>query len=134
MKNVKGFTLIELMIVVAIIGVLASIALPAYKFYTDRAAFSEVVLGATKFRNAVDLAIITKAPASLNDLDNGAYGIPAAEPAYSRVKSVVVVNGVVTVTAAGGTLEDVTFTLTPSGVTPPVTWQTGGTCIAAGLC
>lgn len=49
----KGFTLIELMIVVAIIGILAAIALPAYQDYTARAKVSEVVLAASQCRTAV---------------------------------------------------------------------------------
>lgn len=49
----KGFTLIELMIVVAIIGILAAIALPAYQDYTARAKVSEVVLAASQCRTAI---------------------------------------------------------------------------------
>ncbi|HCH76958.1 MAG: prepilin-type cleavage/methylation domain-containing protein [Pseudomonas sp.] len=49
----KGFTLIELMIVVAIIGILAAIALPAYQDYTNRAKASEVVLAASSARTCV---------------------------------------------------------------------------------
>lgn len=53
MKNQKGFTLIELMIVVAIIAILAAIALPAYSDYTKKSKVSEVVLAASALRTAV---------------------------------------------------------------------------------
>lgn len=53
MKAQKGFTLIELMIVVAIIGILAAIALPAYQDYTRKARVSEVVLAASSARTCV---------------------------------------------------------------------------------
>nr|WP_312386109.1 pilin [Stenotrophomonas geniculata] len=53
MKNQKGFTLIELMIVVAIIAILAAIALPAYSNYTKKAKVSEVILAASSLRTDV---------------------------------------------------------------------------------
>jgi len=53
MKNQKGFTLIELMIVIAIIAILAAIALPAYSDYTKKAKVSEVILAASSVRTAV---------------------------------------------------------------------------------
>ena len=63
MKN-KGFTLIELMIVVAIIGILAAIAIPAYQDYTCRAKMSEAVNGMTPAKTAVTTyyAIMTELP------------------------------------------------------------------------
>ena len=64
MKRVqKGFTLIELMIVVAIIGILAAVALPAYQDYTVRAKVSEVILAASSCRTGVTESVQLSAPA-----------------------------------------------------------------------
>ena len=72
----KGFTLIELMIVVAIIGILAAVALPAYQDYTVRARMSEVVLAASSCRTSITEAIQT-APAgtTMTSMVNGTCNV-----------------------------------------------------------
>ena len=73
-QNQKGFTLIELMIVIAIIGILAAVALPAYQTYTKKARFSEVILASSAIKSAVDICHQTK-PEPATDCANTQTGI-----------------------------------------------------------
>jgi type IV pilus assembly protein PilA len=98
----KGFTLIELMIVVAIIGILAAVALPAYQDYTTRAKVSEVVLAASGARTAIAEYV---AASGAFPLDASAASIATQSSKY--VSAIVYTGsasqGIVTVTARGDT-------------------------------
>jgi type IV pilus assembly protein PilA len=138
MKRVqKGFTLIELMIVVAIIGILAAVALPAYQNYSNRAAFSELVLATTPRKTAVELAIQTRLQGGvIGDLNGGAFGIPPNDPASPTAHGGAVAAGAITMTWMTDTsvMDGTTYVLAADGIIPPVSWTEGGTCAGVGLC
>ncbi|EMT2793561.1 pilin, partial [Neisseria gonorrhoeae] len=91
----KGFTLIELMIVIAIVGILAAVALPAYQDYTARAQVSEAILLAEGQKSAVTEYYLNH---GIWPKDNTSAGVasPASNIKGKYVKSVTVANGVVT--------------------------------------
>ena len=89
----KGFTLIELMIVVAIIGILAAVALPAYQDYTVRAKVSELILGASSSKNCITETAQTN-PVGLSNVDSACPIATTAKIAGATVvASLIVVSG-----------------------------------------
>lgn len=117
----KGFTLIELMIVVAIIGILAAIALPAYQDYTVRSRVSEILLAASGHRTSITEKY--QVDSSINSIGNGlvitAYGFISA----GAVSSVGVVS--IGATNAIGTT-NISVVLTPAVSGDTLTWTCAG--------
>ncbi|MBT2300793.1 pilin [Variovorax paradoxus] len=128
-RNVqKGFTLIELMIVVAIIGILAAVALPAYQDYTTRAKISEVLVMGAPAKLAVAETTSSLGTLASVTASNTGYEFPGATKYVSNV-AITASSGLVTITS---TVPNATGTilLTPVEVTAG-TGQLKWTCSSA---
>ncbi|MBD3826096.1 MULTISPECIES: pilin [Stenotrophomonas] len=129
MKNQKGFTLIELMIVVAIIAILAAIALPAYQDYLVKSRVSEVMLAASSARTTVSEAA---AADTANPTDMPAT-VAIESQASKYVSGVTYSEGVITATGQdlGGSTPTGTITLTgQKSANGQVDWTCSGTIAA----
>lgn len=121
---------------VSIIGVLASVSLPAYQRYSDRARFAEAILASTTYKSAIELSIFRGLSTSMVDIQSGINGIPDWQWIGVDSHFVGVFNGVIYVLwqLDGSPLAGTTYTLTPQNLTPPIQWLEGGSCISTGYC
>ncbi|HEZ6469254.1 TPA: pilin [Neisseria meningitidis] len=100
----KGFTLIELMIVIAIVGILAAVALPAYQDYTARAQVSEAILLAEGQKSAVTEYYLNHGEWPKNNTSAGVASSSTIKGKY--VQSVTVANGVITAQMASSNVNN----------------------------
>lgn len=128
-KNMQGFTLIELMIVIAILGILLAIAIPAYQDYLARARAAEGLNMAAPAKLAVSEATLSSVNGTTFPATAALAGYTAATSTY--VASIGIVDGVITVTTQNtGCATNPVFTLRPAVDAGKVSW----TCTSGSPC
>lgn len=128
LKKSKGFTLIELMIVVAIIGILAAVAIPAYNDYTQTTKASAGIAGLSSFKTTV--AMCYQKEGALKDCKSGVKGIPSAVAAAGTINylsEVDVKGGLITATleAKDRSGEPIKVSISPTVSNGTINWKVG---------
>jgi prepilin-type N-terminal cleavage/methylation domain-containing protein len=132
-RTQSGFTLLELMITVAIVAILAAVAIPSYLNYVRRAYYSEIVAAVTPYKVGVaecyqNLGTVTGCAGGTNHIP------PNITTTTGNITSVTVTDGVITVVpvAAHGIVAGDTYILTPAVVNNTLVWTASGGGVTAG--
>ncbi|WP_010598546.1 pilin [Rickettsiella massiliensis] len=140
-KNQRGLTLLELMIVIAIVGILASMAIPGYQHYSNRAKFTELLQAVAPYKLAVTTCAHEQGNLEVCDKP-GENGLPANFKAENPNKGYVASielgkNGQIIATSQRirvNKLDQFTYILTPRMAADGLHWEIDGTCLDHGLC
>ena len=138
--NAQGFSLMELLVAIAIIAILLGVGLPVYNNYTAKAKFSEIIQAVAPYKTAADMAVQLGA-ADIAELDSGSNGIPASISAdntyYKYVASVSITDGVISAQARAINADnEPTYILNSTINNGLLEWSldASSTCLAQSLC